>query len=102
MAAKLKAGDAVIVICGKDKKVRGTIQAIYPKKRRAIVQEINVGIRHRKASEGQEGGRIRFLRSIDLSNLMLLDPSTNKPTRVGFRMEQGQKVRFAKKSGVVI
>lgn len=101
MAAKLKKGNRVIILAGKDKGRTGEILAIYPKKRKAIVSEINMAIRHRKQSQTEEGGRVPVPMPIDISNLALLD-SNNKPTRVGFRMEGDKKVRYAKTTGETV
>ncbi len=102
MAAKLKTGDQVVVIAGRDKGARGAIKSVDPKRRRAIVTNVAMAIRHEKATEGQEGRRNSIETPIDLSNLMMVDPETNTPTRVGFRLEDGKKVRFAKNSGSLI
>jgi len=101
MAAKLKKGDKVIVLAGKDKGREGEISAVMPKDNKAVVEGINVAIRHTKQSAGSQGGRIPKAMPIDLSNLALMDKA-GKPTRVGFRMEGDKKVRFAKSTGEVI
>ena len=102
MAAKLKKGDTVVVIAGKDAGVQGEIVQVFPKDRRAVVTNVNRSIRHVKQSANNQGGRQTFDAPIDMSNLMLVDPEQNVPTRVGFRFEDGKKVRFAKKSGASI
>lgn len=102
MAAKLKTGDKVIVLAGKDKGREGTIQSVDPKAGKAVVEGINIAVRHQKQSQMSQGGRIAKAMPIDLSNLALVDPKDGGPTRVGFRMEDGKKVRYAKKSGEVI
>lgn len=103
MAAKLKKGDRVVVIAGRDKGVKGEIVSVNPTERRAIVSGVNTVLRHQKQTQGQEGGRIRKEAPIDLSNLMLIDPKSGEPTRVGFKtLEDGKKVRVAKKSGEVV
>ena len=101
MAAKLKKGDKVIVLAGKDKGKEGEISFVDPKSGRAIVDGINIAIRHTKQSQTSQGGRIPQPMPIQLSNLALLD-ANGKATRVGFRMEEGKKVRFAKTTGEVI
>ncbi|MGL6211366.1 MAG: 50S ribosomal protein L24 [Paracoccaceae bacterium] len=101
MAAKLKKGDKVIVLTGKDKGREGEISAVMPKDNKAIVDGINVAIRHTKQSAAGQGGRIPKAMPIDLSNLSLMDKA-GKPTRVGFRMEGDKKVRFAKTTGEAI
>ena len=102
MAAKLKKGDKVVVLAGKDKGKEGEISLVMPKEGRAIVSGVNVVIRHTKQSQQSQGGRIPKEASIDLSNLALVDPKDGGPTRVGFKMVGGEKVRFAKKAGEVI
>lgn len=102
MAAKLKTGDSVVVINGRDKGVQGTIISINPKLRRAVVSGVNLTVKHVKSGPNQEGGRIPSENPIDLSNLMLIDKETGRQTRVGFRFENGKKVRFAKSTGSLI
>ncbi len=101
MAAKLKKGDEVIVLAGKDKGKKGTISAVNPKAGKAVVDGINMAVRHTRQSQSSTGGRLPKAMPIDLSNLALVD-ANGKPTRVGFRMEEGKKVRFAKTTGDVI
>ena len=101
MAAKLKKGDSVIVLAGKDKGKTGEIASVDPKAGKAVVDGINMAIRHTKQSQASQGGRLPKAMPIDLSNLALVD-SKGKPTRVGFRMEDGQKVRFAKTTGETV
>ncbi len=102
MAAKLKKGDTVVVLAGKDKGKEGEIASVNPKTGKAVVTGVNVAIRHTKQSANTQGGRIPMEMPIDLSNLALVDPKDGGPTRVGFRMEGDKKVRYAKKSGAVI
>ncbi|MGB0498161.1 MAG: 50S ribosomal protein L24 [Rubricella sp.] len=102
MAAKLKKGDKVVVLTGKDKGKEGEITRVLPAEGRAIVSGINVVVRHERQSQRSQGGRIAAEAPIQLSNLALVDPKDGGPTRVGFKMVDGQKVRFAKKSGEVI
>ena len=101
MAAKLKKGDKVVVLTGKDKGRNGEISSVSPKANQAIVDGLNIAIRHTKQSQTTQGGRVAKPMPIDLSNLSLID-STGKATRVGFRMEGDKKVRFAKTTGEVI
>ncbi len=101
MAAKLRKGDKVIVLTGKDKGKDGTIVSVDPKAGKAVVEGINMAIRHTRQSQTEQGGRIPKAMPINLSNLALLD-ANGKPTRVGFRMEDDKKVRFAKTTGDVI
>ncbi len=102
MAAKLKKGDSVVVITGKDKGKKGEITRVMPKDNKALVGGVNVSIRHTKQTQSSQGGRIAKDMPIDLSNLALVDPKTGEATRVGFRIENGEKVRYAKKSGETI
>ena len=101
MAAKLKKGDKVVVLTGKDKGKEGEISSVNPEAGKAIVDGINMAIRHTKQSQGTQGGRISKAMPIQLSNLALID-ANGKATRVGFRMEDDKKVRFAKTTGDVI
>ena len=101
MAAKLKKGDKVVVLAGKDKGKEGEITTVLPAKGKAIVEGINIAIRHTRQTQTSQGGRIPQATPIDLSNLALLDKN-GKATRVGFRMEDGKKVRFAKTTGEAV
>jgi large subunit ribosomal protein L24 len=101
MAAKLKKGDKVVVLAGKDKGKQGEITSVAPKDNKAIIDGVNVAIRHTKQSQTSQGGRLAKAMPIDLSNLALLDKN-GKATRVGFRMEGDAKVRFAKTTGEAI
>ena len=102
MAAKLRKGDRVVVLSGRDKGKTGEIEAVLPKEGRAVVGGINMAIRHVKQSQTSQGGRQPKALPIDLSNLALVD-ANGKATRVGFRFaEDGTKVRYAKTTGDVI
>ena len=101
MAAKLKKGDKVVVLAGKDKGKEGTIASVDPKSGKAVVDGINIAIRHTRQSQTSQGGRIPKAMPMDLSNLAILD-ANGKPTRVGFREEDGKKVRFAKSTGETV
>ena len=101
MAAKLKKGDKVVVLTGKDKGREGEIASVSPTANKAVVDGLNLAIRHTKQSAGSQGGRLAKPMPIDLSNLALLDKN-GKATRVGFRIEGDKKVRFAKTTGEVI
>jgi large subunit ribosomal protein L24 len=101
MAAKLRKGDKVVVIAGKDKGRQGEITRVIPKDNKAVVGGVNVAIRHQRQSAQGQGGRIAKEMPIELSNLALLD-GNGKPTRVGFRFEGDKKVRFAKTTGEAI
>lgn len=111
---KLRLNDKVMVMAGKDKGQIGFIAAIDPKAGRAIILQeneenadqpipLNAVIKHRKARfQGEKSARIKLPAPIDMSNLMLIDPKTNKPTRVGRKLEDGKIVRYAKTSGTVL
>ena len=101
MAAKLRKGDNVVILTGKDKGKQGTISLIDPKAGKAVVDGLNMAIRHTRQTQTSQGGRVPKAMPIALSNLSLVD-SNGKATRVGFRMEGDKKVRFAKTTGDVI
>ena len=102
MAAKIKKGDDVIVLAGKDKGRTGKVLRVIPSDDRVVVQGIQVVQRHTRPSAGNpQGGIVNKEASIHLSNVALVD-SKGKPTRVGFRMDGDKKVRFAKSTGEVI
>lgn len=101
MAAKLKKGDKVVVLAGKDKGKTGEIARVDPKAGKAIVDGINIAVRHTRQTQTSQGGRLPKALPIDLSNLAIVD-ANGKATRVGFREEDGKKVRFAKTTGDVI
>ena len=104
MAAKIKKGDRVQVLSGRDRGQRGEVLAVMPKEDRALVQGINMVKRHQKPRGLNAPGGIQEKEApIHLSNLALIDPASDKPTRVGFKtLEDGKKVRVAKRSGEVI
>ena len=101
MAAKLRKGDDVIVLAGKDKGKTGSITSIDPKSGKAIVDGVNISIRHTKQSQSAQGGRVPQAMPIQLSNLSIVDKN-GKASRVGFRMDGDNKVRFAKTTGDAI
>jgi large subunit ribosomal protein L24 len=100
----VKKGDKVVVIAGKDKKKTGTVLAVFPKKQRVIVEGVNIVKRHTRPNpQHPEGGIIEKEAPIHVSNVQLMDPKTGQPTRIGYKvLEDGTKVRYAKKSGEVI
>ncbi len=103
MAAKIKKGDRVVVTTGRDKGKRGEVRQVMPEDNRAIVAGVNLVRRHTRQTAQSEGGIISKEATIHLSNLAILDPKTNKPTRVGFKiLDDGRKVRVAKASGDLI
>ncbi len=102
-AQKIKKGDHVIVLTGRDKGKHGEVIEVRPKENRALVRGVNVVRRHQQQTAQQEGGIISKEAAIQLSNLALEDPKDGKPTRVGFKLlDDGRKVRVAKRSGEVI
>ncbi|WP_077210485.1 50S ribosomal protein L24 [Bacillus dakarensis] len=99
----VKKGDKVMVISGKDKGKTGVILAAFPKKDRVLVEGVNVVKKHSKPSQmNPNGGIISQEAPIHVSNVMPIDPKSGEPTRVGYKVEDGKKVRIAKKSGEVL
>ena len=100
---KIKKGDNVIVITGRDKGKTGEVLRVFPAEARAIVQGVNVAKRHTRPRMGEPGGIVEKELTIHISNIAHIDPQSRKPTRVGFRrLGDGRKVRFARRSGEVI
>ncbi|MBP3402650.1 MAG: 50S ribosomal protein L24 [Alphaproteobacteria bacterium] len=99
---KIKKGDQVIVTTGRDKGKQGEVLRAMPKTNKVVVQGVNMVKRHTRPSQTNAGGIISKEAPIDVSNVALIDPETGKPTRVGFKVVDGEKVRVAKKSGKVI
>ena len=103
MASKIKKGDTVVVLTGKDKGKSGEVLRLDPRDNRAVVQGVNVVKRHQRPSMQSQGGIEEKEASIHVSNVAHIDPDTDRPTRVGYRvLEDGRKVRFAKRSGEII
>ncbi len=104
MAARIRKGDQVVVITGSDRGKRGEVLRVLPKENRAVVQGVNIAKHHTKPKGmGQEGGIVAKEATIHLSNLSLIDPITEKPTRITFKVvEGGNKVRVARATGNVI
>jgi large subunit ribosomal protein L24 len=103
MAAKIKKGDKVVVLTGRDKGRTGEVFQMMPKESRALVRGVNLVKRHQRQTMNQEGGIVSKEAPIHLSNLAFADPKDGKPTRVGFKvLDDGRKVRFAKRSGDLI
>lgn len=97
---RIKRDDTVQVVSGKDKGKRGTVLKVYPRKETAIVEGINIATRHRKPDmNNPQGGIENIERPISLVKLMPVDPTSDLPTRVGFEVRDGKKVRIARKSG---
>jgi large subunit ribosomal protein L24 len=103
MAAKIKKGDKVVVLTGRDKGKTGEVVKVIPSEDRALVRGVNTVKRHQRQTASQEAGIITKEAPLQLSNLAYADPKDGKPTRVGFKvLEDGRKVRFAKRSGDLI
>jgi large subunit ribosomal protein L24 len=104
MAARIKKGDKVVVISGASKGSRGEVMQVFPKDDRAVVQGVAMAKHHTKPKGmGQPGGIIQREAAVHISNLALIDPSNDKPTKVSFRvLDGGRKVRVARKSGTAI
>lgn len=99
----VKKGDQVVVIAGNDKGKKGVVKQVLVKSNRVVVEGVNVVSRHTRPSNANpDGGIIKKEAPIHASNVMLLDPKTNQPTKVGHRVEDGKKVRYAKASGATI
>tara|TARA_B100001027_G_C16078406_1_gene246139 strand:+ start:202 stop:513 length:312 start_codon:yes stop_codon:yes gene_type:complete len=100
---KIKKGDSVFVICGKDKGKTGQVLKIFPAKNKALIQGINMVKKHNKPSANTKGGIENIEMPIHVSNLAYNDPKLNKPSRIGYKiLEDGKKVRLSKKSGETI
>jgi large subunit ribosomal protein L24 len=103
MVAKIKKGDRVVVITGRDKGKKGEVLKVLPKENRAVVSGVNTMKRHQKQSQTQQGGIVNKDLPIQLSNLAHVDPKSGEATRIGWKvLGDGRRVRFAKKSGEVI
>jgi large subunit ribosomal protein L24 len=102
-AAKIKKGDRVVVLAGRDRGKQGEVIRVMPKEDRALVRGVNMVRRHTRQTASEQGGIISKEGPINLSNIAIEDPKDGKPTRVGFKtLENGDKVRFAKRSGEII
>ena len=100
---KIKKGDTVVVISGRDKGKSGEVLRVLPADRRLVVQGVHVARRHTKARMGDPGGIVDKELTIDVSNVAHIDPQSGKPTRVGYKtLDDGRKVRFARRSGEVL
>ena len=97
---ELRKGDKVVVIAGKDKGKTGEIQKVLPRTNRVVVEGVNLRKKHKKPTQNNpEGSIVEIYAPIDASNVMIVDPKTKKPTRIGHKIVKGKKVRVAKKSG---
>lgn len=99
---KIKKGDTVVVIAGASKGTRGEVLNVIASKNRAVVENVNIRKKHTKPTQDNPGGINDITAPIDISNLMLIDPKTGEPTKVGRREENGKIVRYSKKSGETI
>jgi len=103
MSAKIKKGDRVIVLTGRDKGRQGAVLKVLPKESRVLVEGLNIVHRHTRPTQGDPQGGIKTKEAaLHISNVAIVDPKSGGATRIGFRVEDGKKVRFAKKSGEVI
>ncbi len=103
MAARIRKGDEVVVISGRDKGKKGNVLKVMGDDNRVLVQGVHMVKRHQRQSQTQQGGIVEMEASIHVSNVSLIDPEGGEATRVGFRkLEDGRKVRYAKRSGEVI
>jgi large subunit ribosomal protein L24 len=100
MAFRIRRGDTVMVVSGKEKGKRGEVERLIPAKNRVVVSGVNVRTRHARPSQQNQEGIYTFEAPLHLSNVMLIDPDSGEPTRVGYRFaDSGEKVRVSKKSG---
>ena len=100
MGIKIKTGDSVVIISGREKGKRGEVERVIPKKERVVVEGVNTRTRHAQPSQNNPQGMFQFDAPIHISNVMLVDPDSGEPTRVGYRFDDnGKKVRVAKRSG---
>lgn len=102
MAAKIKKGDEVEIMAGKNRGERGTILQVLPKKDRVIVEGLNMVKKHQKPSQNQEGGIVDKEAPLHISNVMVIDPTDSKPCRVGFEIKDGVKKRVSRRTGAVL
>jgi len=100
MGLKIKRGDTVVVISGKDKGKRGEVERVIPKENRIVVGGVNVRTRHARPTQNNQQGLYTFAAPIHVSNVMLVDPDSGEPTKVGYRFtDSGEKLRISKKTG---
>ena len=100
---KIKKGDSVVVISGRDKGKRGEVLRVLPAEERVVVQGVNVARRHTRPRMGEPGGIVEKELAIHISNIAHVDPQSSRPTRIGYKyLDDGRKVRFARRSGEVI
>lgn len=99
---KLKKGDNIVVVAGKDKGKKGEILSVYPKKQKVLIKGINVVKKHQKPSANNAGGIVEKELPIAISNVAYFDIQNSKPTKVGYKVDNGKKVRYCKSSGTII
>jgi large subunit ribosomal protein L24 len=99
---KIQKDDQVIVIAGKDKGKKAKVLKALPREGKIIVEGVGIVTRHMKKQGSTPGQKVSFEKAIDVSNVMILDPKSGKPTRVGYKIEAGKKIRFAKDSGTAL
>ncbi len=99
---KIHSGDQIVVISGKDKGKKSKVLRANPTENTVVVEQVGLVTRHMKRQGSTPGQKVTFEKPIDVSNVMLLDPKTGAPTRIGYRVENGKKVRFAKSSGTTL
>ena len=99
---KIHSGDQIVVISGKDKGKKSKVLRANPTENTVVVEQVGVVTRHMKRQGSTPGQKVTFEKPIDVSNVMLLDPKTGNPTRIGYRIENGRTVRFAKSSGTTL
>jgi large subunit ribosomal protein L24 len=100
MGLRIRRGDTVVVISGKEKGKRGEVERVEPKKERVVVTGVNVRTRHARPNQQNQEGLFTFEAPIHVSNVMIVDPDSGEPTRIGYRFtDSGEKVRVSKKSG---
>ncbi len=102
MAAKIKKGDKVVIMAGKDKGSRGTVLRVIPDKDKVLVEGYNMVKRHQKGAQNREAGIVDKEAPLPISNVMVVDPSDNKPCRVGFEVREGHKTRVSKRTGSIL
>ena len=102
MKLKIKKGDSVQVISGSQKGKKGTVTAVIVDSNRAVIEGVNIVKKHMKPTNNNPGGIIEMSAPLPISNLSLLDPKSGVPTRVGYKMDKGNKLRYSKKSGEII
>jgi large subunit ribosomal protein L24 len=99
---KIHTNDEVVVIAGKDKGKKAKVLRAIPKENKLVIEGVNVVTRHMKKQGATPGQKVTYEKPIDASNVMIVDPKSGKPTRIWYKIENGKKVRIAKKSGAVL